>query len=153
MKAAPDVTGLLVGYGKLREKLEAQVKAAKLENNFIFLGIRKDVNELLRAFDIFTLPSLFEGLPNVILEAMATAKPVVASTVDGNPELVQDKVTGLLVPPTDVDALANALIYLLKHKAEAREMGERGEKSVEEMFSLKRQMQNFENLYEEFYNK
>ena len=73
----------------MRQELETQVNELGLQNYFQFLGFRQDVKELLFTFDIFVLPSLFEGLPNVILEAMASGRPIVASAVDGTPELLE----------------------------------------------------------------
>ena len=150
VKTVPDVKVVLVGWGGLQDEIETQIEEAGLKDHFVLLGLREDVSDLLNAFDIFTLPSLWEGLPNVILEAMATAKPVVASSVDGNAELVLDGATGFLVPPKDVDRLADALVHLLTHKDEAARMGRKGRKRVEEEFSLRQQVQRFQDLYLDF---
>lgn len=150
VKQVPNVKFVLVGDGELRGELENMVATKGLSDTFLFLGFRNDVNELLRTFDLFVLPSLYEGLPNVILEAMATGLPVVATAVDGSPELILDDVTGFLVPPKEIDALGDKICYLLKNPELAREFGRRGRQRVEEHFSLEQQVKSFQNLYEQF---
>lgn len=150
VKRFPTVKFVIVGDGELMEKLIRMVEKKKLAENFLFLGFRDTVPELLRSFDIFTLPSLYEGLPNVVLEAMATSLPVVATPADGTKEAVIDKTTGFLVPVKDEAALADDLIRLLKDHKLAEQMGEQGRHRVEETFSLNNQIQSFENLYETY---
>ena len=145
--AYPSVRFAFIGKGGLRDELEQMIREAGLDDHFMFLGFREGIPRILRAVDIFTLPSLFEGLPNVILEAMAAGKPVVASSVDGSVEAVVDEETGLLFPPKDSEALADALVRLLKHPKAAQEMGMKGRKRVEDHFALKRQVAEFETLY------
>ena len=149
----PHVKFLLVGEGEIRRELEDSVKKMDLTSNISFLGHRTDVKDLLKAFDVFTLPSLFEGLPNVVLEAMSAGKPVVASSVDGTVEAVVDGETGLLVPPGDPEKLKDAYIKLIEDREQAREMGINGRKRIEDVFSLDRQVEAFQNLYEEYYQK
>jgi glycosyltransferase involved in cell wall biosynthesis len=102
----------------------------------LFAGYRDDVPALLAGCDVFCLPSRMEGMPLVVLEAMAQGKPVVATAVGGTGELVVDGETGVLVPPDDVDALAGALARLLSDSELARRMGEAGRARVERDFSL-----------------
>lgn len=146
----PNVKFVFAGDGDLRGELEAQIRSQGLENNFRILGYRDDIPEVMRAFDIFTLPSLYEGLPNVVLEAMACGKPVIATAVDGTVEAVVDGKTGLLVQPADVDALRRSLITLLRDRELAQRMGKNGRLRVETQFSLEKQVQRFEQLYESF---
>ena len=146
----PNVRFLIIGDGPLREDLIARVKAYKLDSNFFFLGFRHDVPELLRCLDIFTLPSLYQGLPNVVLEAMATGKPVVATPVDGTKEAVLDGRTGLLVPEKNPAKLADALLSLLRNPMYARELGQNGRNRVKQLFSLETQVKKFEELYETY---
>ena len=150
VKTFPDVKFVLAGDGELHEELVAKAKKHGVDKNFVFLGFRHDVDELLSTFDIFTLPSLYEGLPNVVLEAMASGLPIVATPADGTKEAVVDNETGILVPIKDVEKLATALIKLLKDKKLAKEMGEKGRKRVEEEFSLEKQVRSFEKLYESY---
>ena len=152
VKFYPDVKFVIVGEGILKNELIDQVKAYNLKRNFLFLGYRKDVNYILGAFDIFVLPSLYEGLPNAILEAMAVGKPVVATAVDGTTEIIEDGKTGLLIPPKDPSQLKNALLKLLSNKTMAAEMGLNGRKRVEKIFSLERQVDEFQNLFNSLAN-
>ena len=146
----PDTFFVVVGDGKLRDFLENEVKNRNLHRYFYFTGFRNDIPQLLQCFDIFVLPSLYEGLPNVVLEAMATGKPVVATYVDGNKEAVIDGKTGILLPPKDSSGFVNALLHLMEHPDLAKKMGENGRKRVEEHFSLKKQVETFESLFEQF---
>ncbi len=141
---------VLVGDGELRHDLEQQVANAGLSDSVSFLGFRRDVRELLRTFDVFVLPSLYEGLPNVILEAMATGLPVVATAVDGTVELVDDGVTGFLVRPKEPAPLAHRISELLGNDELRHAYGAAGRKKVEEEYSLSQQVVNFQNLYESF---
>jgi glycosyltransferase involved in cell wall biosynthesis len=144
-----DVTVLLVGEdvetgGTFRRALEKQAQALDVR----FLGGRDDVPALLATADALVLPSWVEGLPLVVLEAMAAGVPVVASAVGGTPEAVVAGETGLLVPPRDVDALARALRELLADPARAREMGEAGRARVRERFDATAAALRILGLYE-----
>ncbi len=118
------------------DRLRAYVAAEGLQRNVTFTGRRSDVPCILRELDLFVLPSLNEGLPRAILEAMALALPVVATRVGGNAELVVDGQTGLLVPAEDPDALAAAMARILQDPELAGSMGRRGRRRVEAEFSL-----------------
>lgn len=146
----PNVKFLFAGDGDLRFELERHIRSKNLEKNFIILGYRDDIPDVMRAFDIFALPSLYEGLPNVVLEAMACAKPVVATAVDGTVEAVVEGETGYLVAPTDTNALAKSLTGLLRDRELAKRMGKNGRQRVEDFFSLTKQVQSFERLYESY---
>jgi len=153
VKKYPDVKFLIIGEGELRSDLEKRVRDRQLDDNFIFLGSRDDVPDLLKVIDIFTLPSLFEGLPNVVLEAMASGKPIVATAVDGTREAVIHGQTGVLVPPKDPEQLTEALCDLLDNPQKALDYGEKSRKRAEEYFSLEQQVKSFENLYENYFLK
>jgi len=144
---APQTRIVLVGGGPDRDILEKQVHEMGLANMVHFLGYRDDIPDLLNTFDIFTLPSLFEGLPNVVLEAMACGLPVVATPVDGTREAVIPEQTGILVPVEKPALLAEALLALLTNPARARELGENGRRRVENEFSLELQVKRFEDIY------
>ncbi|MFQ5649768.1 MAG: glycosyltransferase [bacterium] len=145
-----DVQFLFAGDGELRDELEKQVAEAKLGEHVKFLGFRNDVKELLRTFDVFVLPSLYEGLPNVILEAMATGLPVVATSVDGTVELVEDGSTGFLVPPKDPRALSDKILRLLADTELRKSFGRQGRQRVVNEYSLELQVNHFQNLYETY---
>ena len=114
-----------------------------------FLGFRSDVADVLRAADIVVLPSLDEGLPLAVLEAMACAKPVVATPVGGVPEAVIDQVTGLLVPPNEPDRLASAVLRVLNDRHLSLRMGNAGRGRVQAQFSVPRLVAAVEALYTE----
>jgi glycosyltransferase involved in cell wall biosynthesis len=106
----PDVRFLIVGDGPLRADLERQRDELGLAGRVIFTGYRADIPRVMATFDMYVQSSLWEGLPIVLLEALSAGKPIVATTVGGNPEVVEHEVNGLLVPPGDADALAAALL-------------------------------------------
>lgn len=151
IKKYPQVHLLLIGDGALRAELEAQTLALGLQSHVTFLGARHDVSELLNALDFFILPSVSEGLPNVLLEAMACAKPVMATDVGGIPEVVRHGENGYLVPPGETPALQNMILQSLAERAQWSELAQRGRKTVETSFSLEYQMSQFEALYTEFF--
>jgi glycosyltransferase involved in cell wall biosynthesis len=132
-----------------RATLERRAQELGLNDRMYFLGWRDDIRHILSAADVVALPSLAEGLPMAILEAMACARPVVATPVGGNSEAVLDGVTGLLVPVNDADALASALIRLLRDPQLARSMGEAGRRRVEDHFSVERFVRAVEGLYDD----
>jgi len=144
----PDAVFLIAGYGPLREKLEAQSRALGVASRARFLGYRSDAARVLAALDVFVLPSLWEGMSNAVLEAMAAGKPVIATAVDGNVEQVSDGDTGLLVPPADAGALANAILRLADDHVLAASMGRRGRERVAREFSLERMIAAHVELYE-----
>jgi len=144
----PTVRLLLVGDGELRGELEAQTQSLGLSSVVTFAGIRADVPEILAALDIFVLPSLWEGMPLVLLEAMAASLPVVVTAVGGTPEVVVDGVTGLLVPPRDPAALAQAIIRLLRDPDLRRRMGRAGRRQIEQHFAIGETVRQVEALYE-----
>jgi len=145
----PDAAFLIVGDGSQREALEQLARSLGISHRMVFTGQRDDVPELLSTMDVLVLPSLYEGLPNAVLEAMAAGKPVIATRVGGTPEVVEDKVTGLLVPPRDPEALAEAIIALIQDRERAEAMGQVGRARVEEYFSVERMIAETETLYEE----
>jgi len=137
----------LVGDGETRPPVEAQVRELGVEGRIRFLGMRSDVPELLRGFDIFVLPSRFEGLPLTILEAMASGLPVVATRVGGVPELVEDGVNGFLVEPQSPAELAAAIRRLVEDADLRRRMGQAGRKIAVERFDLRVAARAHEELY------
>lgn len=144
---------VMVGDGPQLEALVQLAEEYQIASRVHFLGARKDVPEILQAFDVFVLSSESEGMSNTILEAMASARPVVATAVGGNPELVVDGETGLLVPPHDPPAMAAAIMKLLRDTELCRQMGWLGRQRVEEKFSLEVMVQNYANVYLEAFRR
>ena len=131
----PETHVVLVGDGPLREDLVAQARSLGVEQRIHFVGYRANTVDYLRAMDLFVLPSLYEGMPLSILEAMGAALPVVATAVDGTPEAVVDGETGYLVPPADPESLALAINRLLGDRALASAMGRNGRARAEAEYS------------------
>lgn len=142
----PEARFLLVGDGELRYELEQQ--AQDLTDRLHFLGQRLDIPDILRASDIFVLPSEMEALPTVLLEAGAVGLPCIASHVGGIPEIIQDGETGLLIPPHNATALAAAIQKLIDQPKHAYQMGQRALEFVREQFDLLHQVKATMNLYE-----
>lgn len=138
---------VIVGDGPLREDLKSQVRMLNLEDRFFFTGQRQDVHRLMSCFDLFVLPSLTEGLPLTILEAMAAGRPVVATRVGGIPEVVEDGVSGLLVEPGDAGGLARAVAFLAGSGEVAQRMGRRGRIKVIEQFTTGKMVRETEKIY------
>lgn len=132
----PETKFLIVGEGPLRRRLERIAATLGLREQVYFLGYQAEVLPLLALSDVVALPSLNEGLPYVLLEALALARPVVATPVGGIPEVIANGQTGLIVPVRAPDALAAAVCRLLKHPDEARRLGEAGRVRVMQAFSL-----------------
>ena len=139
---------VIVGDGPLRGQLEAQVAAAGIGEHVIFTGARSDIADQMRTFSVFALPSLAEGTPVTLLEAMACALPVVASAVGGVPDLVQDGVTGALVPARDSQALAAALAGYAQDRALATRHGAAGRARIEQHYSVGAMVQAYAALYD-----
>jgi glycosyltransferase involved in cell wall biosynthesis len=144
-----NVRFLIVGDGASRPELERYVKQLGLSEHVVFLGFRLDVPTLLSEISVSVLPTLSEGLSNSLLEAMAASVPVVATSVGGNPEVVETGVTGFLVPPRDADALAQAIGQFLEQPALATKFGLAGRERVSKRFALEQMTRATERLYEE----
>ncbi|MBA2301618.1 MAG: GT4 family glycosyltransferase PelF [Acidobacteria bacterium] len=144
----PDAQFTLAGDGTCRNELVDLVQQLGVADRVRFLGHREDVPDVLAEADVFVLPSRSEAFPNSVMEAMAAGVPVVASDVGGIPELVRDGATGRLVPPGNVDALANALLDLLGNPRQVEEFGRAGRRIIEQTYSFDRMVDQFETLYE-----
>jgi len=146
-----DARLLIVGDGPLRSEMEELAQGSGLRDQVSFLGIRRDVPELMNAADGYVISSAWEGMANVLLEASASALPIVATDVGGNREVVLDGETGFLVPPKDPQALARAMLRMMSlSEDERRRMGEAGRRYIEERYSLDRVVEMWEELYREF---
>lgn len=144
----PDLRTVIVGEGPLRAQLEETAHAYDLDGRLRFLGHRDDVPQLMAAADIVVLPSAYEGLPNVVLEAMQLRKPVVATTAPGTTEVIVDRETGLLVPVGNVILLARAIRDLTRDPKLAKQLGEAGRIRVERQFQANVMVAQFAQLYE-----
>jgi glycosyltransferase involved in cell wall biosynthesis len=145
----PEATFILAGEGPLRAELEARARGLGIANRCLFLGHRSDVLDLLVTSDVFVLPSLYEGLPISVLEAMAAQRPVVATAIGGTNEAVIHEVTGLLVPPRDPATLAGAIRRLRTDPALAKRLSVAARKRVEQEFSIVSSARNVMRIYDE----
>jgi len=148
LERAPKTTFLLVGDGPLRPELESQIKSLGIEANVRLAGFRRNAFQLFHGVDFSVVPSLSEGFPNVILESFAAGRPVVATNVGGIPEVVEDSVTGYLVPPGNARLLADRVLRITEDKATAQRMGVAC-KSTAQRFSADAMAINIEKIYEQ----
>lgn len=139
----------LVGDGSERAALAQQAQALGVSDNIHFLGIRADMPALYPTFDLFVLPSLWEGMPNVALEAMACGVPVIATNTGGTPEVVQTGKSGLLVQPGNVTALYEAMALLLADTEQRRRLAQAGRSFVEQTFSINQTVASTVTLYDQ----
>jgi glycosyltransferase involved in cell wall biosynthesis len=142
-----EVKVVCVGDGPLRNNLEALSQSLKVRDIMIFTGFRSDIKDILSAVDIVVVPSLLEGFPMVTLEAMAMAKPIIATTIDGIMEQISDGVEGLLVPPRDAVALAAAINRLIESKELAHCLGMAARKRLEREFTVEKMIDETEEVY------
>jgi glycosyltransferase involved in cell wall biosynthesis len=149
----PETRFIFAGDGEARSTFEYQVEALGIRDAFRFLGSRNDVPDILASCDIAVLPSKAEGLPNAVLEYMAAGLPTIVSRVGGNPELVEDSVTGLLVPPQDSGALGDALLRLLRDEELATRIAANGRRMATQHFSFERLVREIDELYSELLTK
>ncbi len=143
----PKAKLLIAGTGELYSEIEKLINKLMLQNSVKLLGYYEDLFGFLRSLDIFVLASISESAPISILEAMATGLPVVATDVGGVREMVIDNETGILVPPKDVDALAEALLNIIKDPIKRKKMSNMGRKRVEEVYSFEDMIHKYEQLY------
>ena len=134
----PDVRFVILGEGELREALERLIKEYRLEKHVLLPGFRTDVLGCLKSFDLFVMSSVTEGLGTSLLDAMACSRPIVATEAGGIPEVVDHGVTGLLVPPRDHAAMADAIVALISDQSRRRQMGDAGFARVNDRFTVER---------------
>jgi glycosyltransferase involved in cell wall biosynthesis len=149
----PDLKVLVVGGGPLREKMEVFRRRLGLEGRVFFLGEQEMAVRLIALFDVFVLPSLWEGFPYSLMEAAALAKPVVATAVDGVKEMIRDGRTGILVSPKKPGEIGEAVLSLLGDRERARQLGIELKKDLRERFPLQRMVMETERLYLELLRK
>lgn len=138
---------LIVGDGPLNKDLQELTQELAIENSVYFLGFRQNIAELISIFDIFVLSSTSEGMSLTLLEAMASKKPIVATDVGGNPEVVQDKLTGFIVPPQNPIIMAKAITSLLQNSVLASEFALNGYERIKNKYSLVSMTEKYKKLY------
>jgi glycosyltransferase involved in cell wall biosynthesis len=147
VKEFPHAKFLLIGDGPLQPELEKLAEKLGVRDSVLFLGWRSDVEHLLTILDIFVLTSLWEGLPVSILEAMAASKPVVATNIKGNNELVVHGTTGYLVEPRNANQIAHCIVNLLREPMRAKEMGRLGKLRAMKYFEINNVVERVDALY------
>jgi len=146
----PRLRLMFAGDGILLERLQEQARRLGVLEKIIFLGLvsREEIPNAIAMMDIVVHASLREGLARVIPQALAQAKPLISFDVDGAKEVIHNHQTGLLIPPQDVNALTRALEYLLAHPAEAADMGQAGQKLVQQLFEVSTMNEQIVNVYQ-----
>jgi L-malate glycosyltransferase len=147
LKDHPEAVFLIVGDGDLRLSLQELAGTLGIDKHVVFTGFRSDVYDLLGILDVYVLPSLFEGTPLGLLEAMLLSKCVVVTKVGSNAEIVQEGVSGKLVEPKQSDQLSDAVSSLLSDPNAREDMGRKARALVLELFSLDRMINQYEALY------
>jgi len=149
----PQACVVLIGDGPLLGELKELAADLGISQHVVFLGTRHDIPECLAVLDLFVLPSLNEGMGRALLEAMAVGCPVVATRVGGIPDVVADGTTGLLVPPRDDRALAEAILTLLRDRSRRAAYGEAARRYVDGRFDIETMVHNIERLYDEVWQE
>jgi glycosyltransferase involved in cell wall biosynthesis len=147
VREVPDARFIILGEGELREPLERQVREYKLEKHVLLPGFRTDVLGCIKGFDLFAMSSVTEGLGTSLLDAMACSRAIVATRTGGIPEIVEDGVNGVLVPPRDHAEMAKAIVRLLNDGALRKKMGDAGFARVQARFTVERMVAETASVY------
>lgn len=145
----PRTKFLLVGEGPLKKELEDLAGKLNIKENIIFPGFRNNIDNILSAVDIFVVPSILEGFPMVILEAMAMARPIIASNIPGISEQIINGSTGILVPPKSSEAISKTLTDLIVNQNKAKRIGEKAMAYVNSNFSVEKMVFKTQKIYQE----
>lgn len=148
LQKMPETRLLLAGEGPLREMIESEVREYGWQKHVVLTGFVNDVAAIMRAIDVLLLPSYWEGFGIVLIEAMACGRPVITTNISSMPEIVDEGVTGYLIPPGDEQALAQRALALLHDAALRRRMGEAAQRRVAENFSHEVMIDRLERLFE-----
>ena len=146
----PNAVFAIAGDGYLLDTLEKKSEQLEIDTNLLFLGLRDDVAHLMIAADIFVLPSLWEGLPIAMLEAMSFGLPVIATQVEGIEDAIENEINGLVIPPKNSQLLAGAIIRLLDNPGEAVKVGRAGREQVFSHHSVGQMCESYEDLFLHF---
>jgi len=147
VREMPDARFVILGEGELRDALERQVREYHLEKHVLLPGFRTDVLGCIKSFDLFAMSSVTEGLGTSLLDAMACGRPIVATRAGGIPEIVEDGVQGLLVEPRDHQAMARAIVMLLRDEPRRRAMGDAGLVRVRTRFTVEQMVEQTAAVY------
>ncbi|MBN2031116.1 glycosyltransferase family 4 protein [bacterium] len=153
LQVHPHVHFLLVGDGELKNNIMKMTEKLNISNHVFFLGFRNDVPEILKIFNVFVLPSLWEGLGRSLTEAMYSACAVIGTAVEGVPELIINGKTGYLVQPKDSDAIAQRILDYLSNPRKAKQIGNNARKRVMKDFDVNIMINKIDQLYQNMLNK
>ena len=148
LQTCPDTYLLLVGDGPERERLEKLAADLQLSSHILFTGFRQDTHHFYKIMDIFLLTSFSEGTAMTLLEAMASSLPCIATGVGGNPEIVQDRETGVIIANDNEDALAQSILALHENKDQLRNLGLAGRRRFEEHFTVRKMVGEYQKIYD-----
>ena len=144
----PETYFFIAGKGKLQRELNEQIVQNGLASNVFLIGFHENIIPLLKKADLFILPSLFEGMPNALMEAMSVGVPVISTNVNGVGELMQDQKHGFIIPPADPEALSRSILKMVEDK-NCRDMGLEGKKHVANNFTVDKMVDEIESFLEE----
>ena len=144
----PSIRLLMIGEGEREKELKRLAQELGVNEKVIFAGYRSDARRLLAGMDVFALPSLVEGEPVSLMEAMDAGLPVVAAAAGGIPEIVSNNTGGILIEPNNLDALCDALARILSDSQQRKQMGAAGRERIHQLFSAQRMTEEFQNCYE-----
>lgn len=154
LKEIPDAMLLMVGDGEQKEEAVSLIKKLDLADKVILESFRKDVPAVLAAIDVFVLPSLWEGLPVALLEAMSMAKPIIATSVDGTAEVIEDRISGYLISTANLHQnLSNAIIDLCRDKALRERISLGARKRITEHYNVRSMTEQNEEIYRQLYQQ
>jgi glycosyltransferase involved in cell wall biosynthesis len=142
---------VIIGDGDLRDELEKMCADSGIQPFVRFTGIRVDIPTLLAAFDIFVMPSLTEGMPMALLEAMAAAKPVISTSVGSIPQVIEQNHSGILVPPGNIHALTIALEGVLADLSSAQEFGQNARERISKYYSASLKAREYIEIYKQYF--
>lgn len=150
LSAIPDCRLLIAGDGPMRDELSRKISLLGLDSHITFVGYQDSTDRFLSTIDVFVMPSLSEGLPMALLEAMACKKPIVASSVGGIPEVINDGENGILVPPANPEALSLGILKLCTDRYHWARMSQKAKELVEKSFSSRNMAEQYVALYSRF---
>jgi glycosyltransferase involved in cell wall biosynthesis len=140
---------LIAGTGELEKEIKEFISKNNLDDFVHLLGFREDINNIMNSIDVLLLPSLWEGFGIVLIEAMAAGKPCITTNISSMPEIVEDNISGIIVPPEDSASIAKACIKILSDKELSSRMGREGKKIVKKKFTIEKMADRYEEVFNE----